>query len=173
MTTPPHTVPLSHVPAPVDPDRILAVCQVMGWPDWRGEQHRSAATLMPASPQYELAEQIVRAVDEAGPPAGHVLEVTDAAATITHPPACWVTDPVDRVSALYCLLADLVDEQVPLGDLPAGRYPVTVGDLGDRVLIGDRVTAPPTCRCEDPEGRRWDHPSGTGLVCGPGPVADR
>ncbi|SCL43204.1 hypothetical protein GA0074692_6763 [Micromonospora pallida] len=134
------TISTTHLPASVDPDRVLAVCAVMGWPDDRGEQYQADAALMPAEAHYRLAEEIVRAVDQVGPSAGHVLEITaDDTAALTHPPVCFVPDQAGGDTGLVCLLADLVDEQVPLGDLAAGRYEIALNDLGDRVSIGDRI----------------------------------
>jgi hypothetical protein len=43
--------------------------------------------------------------------------------------------------------------------------------LVDLIGLIDAALTEPSCRCEDPEGRRWDHPHGTGRYCTP-PVDD-
>ncbi|MEU6387683.1 hypothetical protein ABZ847_29470 [Streptomyces bauhiniae] len=72
---------------------------------------------------------------------GHVLAVAaDGTWQIHHPAGCTVhtrTGPV-----VICIVGDLAAEQLPTG-IPAGRYGIEANDIGDRLLIGDRLDPTP------------------------------
>lgn len=111
---------------------------------------------------------------------GHVLVVDAIGWVIHHPPGCTVAPRSGGPSFAVCLIGDTAQDELASNALEVGRYEVSAADepdyTGRCLRIGDRLPddAPlpagartaSTCRCEDAEGRRWDHPHGTGLVCG-------
>lgn len=56
---------------------------------------------------------------------------------------CIVATPTGP--ALICNVGDLAAEEQPAARLPAGRYEVDTNDLGDRLLVGDRLRDECTC----------------------------
>ncbi|WP_431976156.1 hypothetical protein [Micromonospora haikouensis] len=72
----------------------------------------------------------------------HGLTVdADGGWSVIHPDGCIVSTPTGP--ALICNVGDLAAEQRPAAQLPAGRYDVEANDLGDLLLIGDRVETAP------------------------------
>ncbi|PZF98534.1 hypothetical protein [Micromonospora deserti] len=159
--------------APIDPARVLAALEVLGWPDDRGEQYAEDAAVMPAEAHYRLAEDVIRAVDAAGCPclpgapshrhgAGgyctvgspqhHVITFADDGTwSLEHPATC---PPGNDPSATDwdCPLRQLAERQIT-PDLAAlvagGRYACTVNDLRDVFQLEDRLhddqCTPPIC----------------------------
>jgi len=169
----------------IAPDRVLAGLAVLEWPDDRTN------TVLPGV-HYQTIEAVIRAADRAGgrdhqcDPVectcelttadaprtlddGHIVTVDDGGAWhLDHPDGCWVPTPAGR--SLICLVHDLCVEQLGTAQLGVGRYQVGANDLGDRLLIGDRIPDADTattvpCRCEDPAGRDYPHQPGTGRYC--------
>ncbi|KXK63375.1 hypothetical protein AWW66_03415 [Micromonospora rosaria] len=153
---------------PIDPARVLAALESLGWPDDREQEQPGPEPVghFELRRYWTAAENVVRAVDKAGCPCtpsapehrhgaggyctarpvpdddqsagGHVLVVVgDGTWRIDHPADCTVATPTGP--AVICLVQDLADELPPATRLPAGRYEATANDLGDRLLIGDRI----------------------------------
>jgi len=125
-------------PTPVDPARVLAALEVLGWPDDRADPATCPAPLdevdYPLGVYWELAEDVIRAADAASSEQ-HVIEIRTDGWTIQHPLSCrpnLFDCPVNRVAE-----ADL--EPLTGPPAPPGRYECGVNDIGDRFLLGDRV----------------------------------
>lgn len=119
-------------PTPVDPARVLAVLEVLGWPDDRvdaagdPEGYSNALTRV----YWELAEDVIRAADAAW---RHLMQHRGTRWEIEHPPGCTEGCAVDRAA-----LRHAIDATVPA---KPGRYEVGA-DLGGGFQIFDRIDLP-------------------------------
>ncbi|MFE7869739.1 hypothetical protein ACFUYE_05240 [Micromonospora humida] len=97
--------------------------------------------LNPADLPADHVELIQALAAYPAPSAGrHVLVVAaDGTWTVDHPAGCTIHTPTGP--AVICVVHDLAVEQLPAG-LPGGRYEIAANDLGDRLLIGDRLDPP-------------------------------
>lgn len=127
MTDPP--------PTPVDPARVLAALEVLGWPDDREDPAACPAPLddvgYPLGMYWELAEDVIRAADAASSEQ-HVIEIRADGWTIQHPLSC-------RPRLFECPVNRAAEATLDGPPAPAGRYECGVNDIGDRFLLGDRV----------------------------------
>lgn len=123
-------------PAPVDPARVLAALDSLGWPDDREE------TVYVPRVYWSGVEAAIRAADAASVaavPARHVVTVSaEGTWAMSHPADCTV-NTITGGAVLICLVYDLAVEQMPAGLLSAGRYEVAANDIGDRLRILDRL----------------------------------
>ena len=123
-------------PTPVDPARVLAALEVLGWPDDREDAARDpeGPSYGPPGLYWEIVEDVIRAADAASSEQ-HVIEFRPDGWTIKHPLSC-------RPDLFECSV-NRAAERDPANaagpPVPPGRYECSANDLGDRLLIGDRV----------------------------------
>lgn len=116
-------------PTPVDPARVLAALEVLGWPDDREDAARDSEgpSCLPPGVYWELAEDVVRAADAAW---RHLMEHRGGRWEVDHPPGCSRDCAVERAA-----LRHGIDAALP--PMP-GRYEVGA-DLGGGFQLLDRV----------------------------------
>lgn len=116
----------------VDPARVLAVLHVLGWPDDRKDTARDAEgySYGPPGAYWELVEDVIRAADAASTEQ-HVIAFRPDGWTIQHPLSC-------RPNLFTCPV-NAAAETLDGPPVALGRYECSVNDIGDRLLIGDRV----------------------------------
>ncbi|MDD4866198.1 MAG: hypothetical protein PHQ28_03430, partial [Mycobacterium sp.] len=69
-------------------------------------------------------------------PEQHLIEMrADGGWTIQHPLAC-------RPNLFACPVNKAAEQDLAAANVPAGVYECDINDLGDRLLIGDRVDQP-------------------------------
>lgn len=147
----------------VDVIRDLLAGWYTAWP--------STAVTDPHEPIAWQLESLIagaesRAVRQTTAPGRHVLNLDADGWSIDHPDQCIRMTPTGP--ALVCNVEDLAGEQLTGIRGTPGRYEVTANRDGDRLIIWYRLPDQPAnrCHCEDPGGRLYGHPTGTGLVCG-------
>lgn len=113
-------------PNPVDPARVQAVLEVMGWPD-----DRTDPDCAPVGFYWQLAEEIIRAADSASSES-HIIAFRPGGWTLQHPLSC-------RPNLFACPVNQVAEASLDGPVCPPGRYECSVNDIGDRLLIGDRV----------------------------------
>ncbi|MFI2650180.1 DUF6085 family protein [Micromonospora fulviviridis] len=129
-------------PTPVDPARVLAALEVLGWPDDRADPATAPAPLdecdYPLGLHWKLAEDVIRAADAASSEQ-HVIEFRADGWTIQHPLSC-------RPNLFDCPVNRAAERGMAGLDgppAPPGRYACALGSPeepgGDWFYIGDRV----------------------------------
>ncbi|MEU8264936.1 DUF6085 family protein [Micromonospora sp. NPDC048999] len=125
-------------PTPVDPARVLAALEVLGWPD---DRENAAARPGPKDNYlpgdylpgvfWELAADVIRAADAASSEP-HVIEIRADGWTIQHPLSC-------RPRLFECPVNRAAEATLDGPPAPVGHYECGVNDIGDRFLLGDQV----------------------------------
>lgn len=119
-------------PTPVDPARVLAVLEVLGWPDDRERgPHAEDPSYGPHGVYWEIAEDVIRAADAASSEP-HVIEIRTDGWTIQHPLSC-------RPRLFECPVNRAAEATLDGPPAPPGRYECGVNDIGDRFLLFDGI----------------------------------